>query len=201
MEILSVKILTLLFLAMLTSACTTYSISNQNLLDPVPAQEKAVKKPLKTLPIHVKADQHCYESSRSGRIVYTTCSNKRRLKSIVKHFEERGFNLVLSKDDSDASITIEEVGAGGFVTFSTSLFNMLTLGLVPSYSYEEYIVSYSDPKKDISISKKVRISKAKSWFHMFMFNPENSEGNWQNRAEQNLIRSVLDEAQLEEAAS
>lgn len=200
MEILSMKTLSVLFFVILASGCTTYSISNQSLLDPAPTLEKVTTEPFKTLPIHVDASKHCYESSRSGRIVYTTCSNKNRLKSIVKHFKERGFSVVPAESESDVKVAIKEVGAGGLITFSTSILNILSLGLVPAYNYEEYIVSFSDPKNDINISKKVRISKAKSWFHMFMFNPDNTEeSGWENRAEQNLIRSVLDEAMLEES--
>ena len=193
------KILSILLLVILASGCTTYSISNQSLLDPAPTPVKVSSEPLKTLPLHVEASRHCYESSRSGRIVRTTCSNKKRINSIISHFKERGFSVVPAKNESDVSIIIKEEGVGNFVTFSTSFLNIITLGLVPAYDHDDYTVSFLDPSNNLDVTKTFRISKGKSWFHLFMFNPDNTEDrDWQNRAEQNLIRSVLDDAMLEE---
>jgi len=74
--------------------------------------------------------------------------------------------------------------------------NIITLGIVPKIRYDDVTITYIDPKKDITVTKNLRVSTAKSWFHLFMSNPENMEGSWFGRAESNLLRSVLDEAKV-----
>jgi len=190
------KQFSILLLALAMSGCTTYSISNQSLLAEEPYTFSEYQGEYQDKAIRVDVDMHCKENGRSGRIIHTRCSNKERLESLVKHFKERGYNVHLAKDEQPGpTIAIKEESSGVVTNFSTGMLNLLTLGLVPAYRYSDYIVSYKDPANDVVVTQKMRISEAKSWFHMFMSNPDNIEGrDWQNDAEQNLIHVVLDEA-------
>lgn len=190
------KNITILVFALFTSGCTTYSISNQSLLEPSIATKNTSSKVLKDFPLNIEASMSCYDR-RVGNVIKTTCSNKSRINSVIKQFKERGINIVATDDSSDASISIEKDSLNSFLEGTTGFFNIITLGLTPLYHYDDYTVTFIDPKNNIDITKTVRISSSTSWFSLFLSNPENTEnGGWKHRAEQNLIRSVLDEAKL-----
>jgi len=192
------KKLIVLFLSVLFTGCTTYSISNPSLLQPMLVDAKVDDTALVTLPINVEASpssHDCY-SSRSGRITHTKCTNKGRLVRISDKFKERGYRAVLSDKSSQPSISITERDEGFFVRMGSDIANIITLGIVPKIRYDDVTITYIDPKKDITVTKNLRVSTAKSWFHLFMSNPENMEGSWFGRAESNLLRSVLDEAKV-----
>lgn len=196
------KITFLLLLAFLTTGCTHYTISNQQLLDqPFSVESKAVnqsKNTLQTYPLNVEASMNCY-SRRVGQVIKTNCSNKSRLKNIVKHFQQKGKQIVPGDENTPAYFSVKKESINGFVERVTGFFNVITLGLSPLYHYDDYRVTYKDPEANIDISKTVRISSTTSWFSLFFDNPEGlDKGQINYRAEQNLIRSVLDEALLAE---
>ena len=190
------KILPVLLLLAITTGCTTYSITNPALLEPIPQLKVAVNTEPKVIPLHIKATMSCYSQRIPGG-VKETCSNKNRIESVVKHFKERGVAVVEANNEDDARITIEKDSLNGFLEGITGFANIITLGLIPLHHHDDYTVTFIDPKNDIHISKTVRISSNQSWFSLLYSDLENTEnGDWKHRAEQNLIRSVLDEANL-----
>lgn len=197
------KALIIIFFVLFSTGCTTYSISNQRLLDPIrydfpsSAYQVEGEVDLQEFRLSIKSSMYCVKKDIDQRIFYGTCSNKYRVESVIKHFEERGFKVVGTDDESAASITINEIPGSKSIRFTTSMLNLITLGLIPIYTYDDYTVSFSDPKNHIDITKTFRISSTKSWFSLFISNPENTEDKgWKNRALQNQIRSVLNEANL-----
>jgi hypothetical protein len=166
------------------------------LLEPAIAANKTSSNALQDFPLNIEASMSCYKQ-RVGNAIKTTCSNKGRINSVVKQFKERGLNAVATYDKSDARINVEKDSINGFLEKTTGFFNIITLGLSPLYHYDDYTVTFTDPKNNIDITKTVRISSSTSWFSLFLSDPENTDnGDWKHRAEQNLIRSVLDEAKL-----
>jgi hypothetical protein len=138
----------------------------------------------------------CYKR-RVGQNIKTSCSNKGRLNSIVKHFKQRGFQVVPDSGETTASISVTKDSINGFVERVTGFFNIITLGLSPLYHYDDYTVTFKDPKAKIDISQTVRVSSKTSWFSLFFSNPKDLEkAELNRRAEENLIRLVLDEASI-----
>ena len=186
---------TFLLLA-ITSGCTTYSITNPSLLEPTPQHKSVAHAEPKTLPLHIDATMSCYSQRVVGGIK-ETCSNKGRINAVIKHFKERGVTVVPASDENDAHITIEKDSLNGFLEGITGFANIITLGLIPLHHHDDYTVTYTDPKNDIHVTKTVRISSNQSWFSLLYSDLENTNnGDWKHRAEQNLIRSVLDEANI-----
>lgn len=197
------KILLMIFFAVFATGCTTYSISNKSLLDPIPyhfpssAYQLESEIVLQDLPLFIKSSMYCVKKDVDNRNSYGTCSNKYRVQSVIKQFKDRGIKVLGTDDESAARITIEEIPSSESIRLTTSLLNLITLGLFPIYDYEDYTVSFSDPNNNIDIIKTFRISSVKSWFSLFMPNPDNTDDRgWKNRALQNQIRLVLDEAKL-----
>lgn len=192
------KKISVVLLSVLFTGCTTYSISNPSLLQPIVVNSQNAAPNLVTFPIHVEASPSAHDcsSSRSGRITRTRCTNKSRLERISDNFKDRGYRAVLGNQSSQPSILITEEDEGFFIRMGSDLANILSLGFIPKFRYDDVTITYTDPKKDILVTKKLRISKAKSWFHLFMSNPDNMEGSWFARAERNLLSSVLDEADV-----
>ena len=187
---------TIFLLLAITTGCTTYSITNPELLEPIPPQKNAASAELKVLPLHIDATMSCYSQRVVGGI-RETCSNKNRINSVVKHFKERGVAVVPAENEDDAHISIEKDSLNGFLEGITGFANIITLGLVPLHHHDDYTVTYTDPKNNINITKTVRISSNQSWFSLLYSDLENTNnGDWKHRAEQNLIRSVLDEANI-----
>lgn len=188
---------TIFLLLVITTGCTTYSITNPELLEPIPQQKNSASADLKVLPLQIDATMSCYSQRVIGGI-RETCSNKNRINSVVKHFKERGVAVVPAKNEDDAHISIEKDSLNGFLEGITGFANIITLGLVPLHHHDDYTVTYTDPKNNINITKTVRISSNQSWFSLFYSDLENTNnGDWKYRAEQNLIRSVLDEANIQ----
>lgn len=194
---IKMKFVFISFFVVLLSACTHYSISDAGLLKNSSAPGSLKPEELKAFPLAIDADMSCY-SNRAGRSIVTKCSNEARLNKIVKLFEERGLSAVPVVDDESApQISVELESINGFVERVTGLFNILTLGLSPLYHYDDYIVTFKDPNNLVKITKEVRISSHSSWFSLLFTNPDGlQEGTIKYRAENNLIRSVLDDANV-----
>lgn len=189
------KYLTILAVVLITSGCTTYSITNKDLLlQPVhklnPSQE-----PLKVFPVNVEATMSCYDS-RIGNAIKTSCSNARRIKEVTKQFNERGLQPVKPLNESSPTLIVNKDSLNGFLEGVTGFFNIISFGFIPLHHYDDYTVTYTDEANGIDITKTARISSSTSWFSLIYSDLENSDGNWQLRAENNLIRSVLNEVDL-----
>lgn len=208
-----------IFLALLTSACTNYTISNVDVLDTVAVRSQtqtiltkdkvakpeagkqidssSQKKKLQKFPLNIEASMTCHNTRISADTFRKNCSNRPRVSKIIKLLKERGLLPMPSESTTtpDISLTVEPIN--GFVERVTGFFNIITLGLSPLYHYDDYIVSYVDATKNINISKSVRISSKSSWFSLFFDNPENlTESELKQRTEENLIRMVLNDAKL-----
>lgn len=189
------KKISILAMALIISGCTHYSISNQSLLTKPQAVE--TPKTLQAFPLNIEASMSCYET-RIGHTIKKKCSNKGRLKEVVKLFKERGYQATPTEDKSAPTISVKKESINGFVENLTGFFNIITLGLAPLYHYDDYIVTYNDPKNNVTVSQEVRVSSRSWWVSLFMSNPEGLEGNEiKSRAEENLIRSVLSEAAIQ----
>lgn len=192
------KKIALLALSVLFTGCTTYSISNPSLLEPLSASTETGFSELVTLPMNVAADPSSHEchSSSSGRITRTTCSNKARLERISDQFKQRGYKAIIGDDQSIPSISIKEEDEGFLLRMGSDIASILSLGLIPKVRHDDIVITYNDPGKGISVTKSFRVSSAKSWFHLFMSDPEGMEGSWFDRAETHLLEDVLDDAKV-----
>lgn len=82
------------------------------------------------------------------------------------------------------------------------LLHFLSIGFIPYYEYTSYSVVYSDPAEQVKVERDVSLSTTQSWFNVFRSNPDNIEGrNWRKDVEHNLIRKVLDEAEVGRASA
>jgi hypothetical protein len=195
------KIFTLPLLLLILSACTHRSISNPELLkQPNTPQVKYAKKDLKVFPLNVDAAQSCYTSSAGVNATRTTCSNKGRLNTITNVFKERGLQAVQAQKGSELSapnLSVQTDEINWLLERITGLGNIITLGLLPMYHYEDFVVSYKDPTTNVDITEEVTITSTTSWFSLFRTMPEELEGGRAKyKVEKNLIRKVLDDAKV-----
>ncbi|ASP40151.1 hypothetical protein CHH28_16365 [Bacterioplanes sanyensis] len=180
---------------LIASGCTTYSISDQSLLE-IPTPQGAYKGDIyQPKALEIDADMQCHVSGRSGNIVRSKCSNKERIEFVVNEFKDRGYKVFPSSDTGSAMIKIEETNTPGMIDSFSLLVNVLSIGFIPFYDYTSYSVTYSDPAEGVEVERDVSFSTTRSWFNVFRSNPDNIEGrNWRKDAEHNLIRKVLSEA-------
>lgn len=181
------------------SGCTHISVSDHRVLSAEKTSESI--NGLQDFPLNINAEMQCHTSTGAptmgGVTKNTNCSNKGRVIVIDKIFRDNGLKIIPSSDSSAPTITVRTKKINGFLEQTTGFFNLMTLGILPMYSYTDYMVSYTSDKDSIAVSKKVRISSTNSWFSLMLSNPENlSEKEIERRAEANLIRAVLDEAKL-----
>lgn len=193
------RVVILLLLLSLFSGCTHISVSDRSLLS---AEKKGkATSELQDFPIHLNVEIQCYSSTGAptmgGVTINTTCSNKARAFVIKKVFEDNGLRIIPATDSTEPYLIVKTKKINGFVESATGLFNLMTFGVLPMYSYTDYMVSYKSEKDRLDISKSVRISSTTSWFSLLLSNPENlSEDEIERRAEENLIRATLDKAKL-----
>lgn len=177
-----------------TSGCATIGISDESLLSKAHIQSPSGVR--QKFPLNIEADMDC-GSYRSGNYVKTSCTNKPRLDKVVKLFGERNLKILPSKAAATPKISVKKEKMNGFLEGTTGFFNIVTLGLLPLYSYTDYIVSYEDPQRGINLTKEFTVSSYSSWFSLLMSNAgELSESEIKTRAEENLIRRVLDDAKV-----
>lgn len=181
--------------------CTHRSISNPELLQqPNTPVVKYSKKDLKVFLLNVEADQDCYSSNAGANTIRTTCSNKARLNTISSVFNERGLQAVKAKKENELSapklsVKVEEINS--FLERITGFANIITLGLLPLYHYDDHIVTYKDPKTNVDITQEVTITSTTTWFSLFRTMPKELEdGRAKYTVEENLIRKVLDKAKV-----
>lgn len=187
--------LSLFLAAILLSGCTHYSVSNKDLSKPYQANNVKYSE-YEEYPINIKADMHCDHSSRIIR-----CSNKHRLNYTIDVFKERGLILTPADKDENAPLLVlkERTFPDSLVGLSI-FFNIFSLGLIPQYNYEKYIVTFKDPENLVEVSKEVKISYMTSWFHMFSDNSDDFKYHHKVDIEKNLISSVLNEANVKSVA-
>lgn len=188
-----------LFLLLCLSGCTHIGISDTSLLSTPEA--KAPREVLRDFPLNIDADVECSThtvgATMGGVLMKTYCSNKGRFFAIDEVFRERSLNVIPVKDPSKPQMSIRTDKFSDFLESTTGFFNLMTFGVVPLYNHTDYTVVYKSPKDNIDISKTVRISSTTSWFSLLLSNPENlSESEIERRAEKNMIRAVLEEANL-----
>lgn len=134
------------------------------------AEEKAsaYSGALQDFPINVDAGMQCYSGTgvptMGGVMVNTSCSNKGRLIRIENTFKESGLRLVPAGDPAAPTVVVKTEKINGFLEQTTGFFNLFTLGLLPIYSYTDYVVSYKSEKDHINFSKTVRVSSTTTWF-------------------------------------
>lgn len=193
------RVVVLLSFLSLLSGCTHISVSDYSLLS---AEKKGEDTSgLQDFPIHLNVEMQCYSSTGAptmgGVTINTKCSNKARAFVIKKVFEDNGLRIINATDLTEPYLIVKTKKINGFLESATGFFNLMTFGVLPMYSYTDYMVSYKSEKNSLDISKSVRISSATSWFSLLLSNPENlSKGEIERRAEENLIRATLDEAKL-----
>lgn len=195
------KTFTLPLLLLILSGCTHLSISNPELLkQPNTPAVKYSKKDLKIFPLTVDADQDCYTSSAGVNKTKTTCSNRTRLNTISSVFNERGLQAVTApkgKEQSLPKLSVQTDEMNWLLERMTGLGNIITLGLLPMYHYDDYIVTYKDPNTNVDITEEVTITSTTSWFSLFRTMPKELEdGRVKYKVEENLIRKVLDDAKV-----
>jgi hypothetical protein len=195
------KIFTLPLLLLILSACTHRSISNPELLkQPNTPQVKYAKEDLQAFPLSIDASQNCYTTRAAGNMMKTSCSNKGRIGTVVNLFKERGLKAIPAEKGKETtspfiSVQIETISSG--LEKTTGFFNIISLGLLPMYHYDDYIVTYKDPNTNVDITEEVTITSTTSWFSLFRTMPEELEGGRAKyKVEKNLIRKVLDDAKV-----
>ena len=186
-----------LAISLLSFGCTHLSVSNPALITRI--EHAKSTEDLTAFPMNLEADMSC-TSTRSGDFINRRCTNEFRIADVVKVFRENGLNPIPPKEGETApKLSVNVKDLNGFLEGTTGFFNIITLGLVPLYHHTDYIVSYSDPVKNINISENVRFASSQSWFSLFrttkpeaLKNTATAEGI----AEENLIRKVIEKAQL-----
>ena len=152
--------------------------------------------------LDIEADMQCYVSDTSAYMVRSRCTNKERIEFVVSHFRDRGYNVFPSNDAEAATIKIEESNSPKILSSFIMLLHFLSIGFIPYYEYTSYSVVYSDPAEQVKVERDVSLSTTQSWFNVFRSNPDNIEGrNWRKDVEYNLIRKVLDEAEVGRASA
>lgn len=150
------KYLPILAVALITSGCTTYSITNQDLLLQPVHKLNSSQEPLKTFPVNVEATMSCYDS-RIGNAIKTSCSNARRIKEVTKQFNERGLQPVKPLNESSPTLIVNKDSLNGFFEGVTGFFNIISFGIIPLHHYDDYTVIYTDEAKGIDITKTARL--------------------------------------------
>ncbi|GAB6260370.1 hypothetical protein [Photobacterium sp. R1] len=188
------KKLTLILALLALTGCSHTGISDLSLLDT--NGHKNMPSELKPLPIKVSAATEC-SSYTSGNYIHTYCSNKERLESLVKLFAENGYLIQKSKNLSDPEITIEKDKSSAFINGTSLTLCLFSLGIIPYYHSDDYIITYNSPSDNVNISKKFTLYTTSTWFNALRSNPEDlTKDELRKKAEENLIRKVLNEANL-----
>jgi hypothetical protein len=192
------KVLIAVISFILVTGCTHLSVSNTELLAPIENKGKISTDDLVVYPLEVEASMDCYTKRVNSQTSRKTCSNKYRINNIVESFNENGLKPIpAEKDQGSAKISVIIEPISGFFEKFTGVFNIITLGLVPLYHYDDYIVTFEDPKNGVFIEKQARVSSYHSWFSLFMSNPEGlKEQDIKSRTESNLLDSVVKEVSV-----
>lgn len=189
-----------IFCFLFLSGCTQVVISDKNLI----RANKAINLngELKDLPLNIDADMDCHSSyagiaDRGVALVKIRCSNHRRINIIATSFAERGYKLTKTTDSHSPTVTLKVKELNKFLEGTTGFFNILTLGILPLYHHEYYTATYKSPISGAEISKEVKIYSTSSWVSLFLPNSGGlSEDEIKSRAEENLVRALLDDAKL-----
>jgi len=188
--------ITLLMLSVFLYGCSHVSVTKEELLNSYQYANQSNPDSLEKISMSIDATMDCYKRRTGLGTIEKSCSNKNRIVKTAKIFEANGMLPVFVKTPKDgvATLSIKKEPINGFFERLTGFFNIITLGLSPLYHYDDYVVVYEDPKKNILIKKEARVSSYTSWFSLFMSNPQDlSSSEIKSRTELNLIDSVARE--------